>query len=195
MREPRTRVEASTRRHENAMKPSPMTEERGGGEWWRRTKVRARGEGSLMGRKGGWQNFLKRSPSCHGLRLREFFRAWKISIALWKIKTSALLVSLPNLDLWKFWKNSLLNIYKSEARIFSLKRNFSFFFTKIFLYIPFVFLSRIIDSRDNYRGIKSRIVGPTGRGSLHKYEDDVRELEHRGHENAMKIALRRRNAV
>lgn len=134
MREPRTRVEASTRRHENAMKPSPMTVERGGGEWWRRTKVRARGEGSLMGRKGGWQNFLKRSPSCHGLRLREFFRAWKISIALWKIKTSALLVSLPNLDLWKFWKNSLLNIYKSEARIFSLKRNFFFFYEDFSLY-------------------------------------------------------------
>lgn len=145
------------------------------------------------GEKEGGRIFSNAPPLVTGYDFANFSGLEKFRLPCERLKHP--LFSLPNLDLWKFWKNSLLNIYKSEARIFSLKRNFSFFFTKIFLYIPFVFLSRIIDSRDNYRGIKSRIVGPTGRRSLHKYEDDVRELEHRGHENAMKIALRRRNAV
>lgn len=86
MREPRARVEASTRRHENAMKPSPMTVERGGGEWWRRTKVRARGEGSLMGRKGGWQNFLNSPPLVTGYDFANFSGLEKFRLPCERLK-------------------------------------------------------------------------------------------------------------
>lgn len=150
-------------------------------------KVRGRGEGSLLAREeeDGARIFSESlplpstpSPLVTGYDFANFPRVWKISIALWKIKTSALLfpslpVSLSNLDL-EILKNSLLN-EESEARGFLGKEEFFFFF-----FLP-RFFSSLFSFRessipaDNYRGIKSRIVGPTGRGSLHKYEDDVLE--------------------
>lgn len=83
MREPRTRVEASTRRHENAMKPSPMTVGRDGmGRMVEEQEDEgaSKRRGIVDGERERVAEFSQPSPStpsCHGLRLREFSRGLK----------------------------------------------------------------------------------------------------------------------